>query len=173
MNAVRYNVSSGAGPEAARIGSVADLVGEIPYLLVWGVLPPRRVLNAVLRSGESDAGLGGGCRWRPFEVCAEEYGELADTLGLPAGGDAPGWVRTGQDWMIWMTEARLGVPAEEHRRLSAEYERAERAFREARVRAGEEAPIEGELLELYVDSMEAGQRLSEFVNWHAEREVHE
>ena len=173
MIAVRYNVSSGAGFEATRIGSVADLVREIPYLLVWGVLPPRRVLNAVLRSGNCDAGMGGGCCWEPFDVSTREHAELAETLGLPVGEDAPGWVETGQDWMIWMTEARLGVPAGKHRRLSAEYEKAERAFREARVRAGEQARIEGELLELYVDSMEAGQRLSEFVNWHAEREVYE
>lgn len=169
MRTIRYSVLPAVGPgEQARTGTLADLARELPHLIAWGVLPPRRVLNSVFGAGERDAGMG--CRWEPFEVSPEECDELAEALALPVADGVPGWVQTSSDWMIWMMQSR-GVPAEEHRRLDGAYEAAERAYREARARVGDDAPVEGELLERYVDSMEAGERLVEFVNRHMEREA--
>ncbi len=160
MRTIRYTVLPGIGSgEFPSSGTLTDLAREIPYLLVWGGLPPVRVLNEILFAGTCDAGMSGGCRWEPFEVSAGEHEELAECLGMPVMCDAPGWVRSRMDWTIWMMEVRQGVPSGEHRRLNQEYEEA--AYREARGRAGEDEP-----LERYAVQAEMGRRLSEFVDRH-------
>ncbi len=63
-----------------------------------------------------------------------------------------------------MIERRWDVPADKHRRLDETYEAAERAYREARARDSADPSMEGELLERYAESAEAGRRLSEFVS---------
>ena len=138
---------------------------DIPYLAL-DVLPPLRVANDVLRRGESDAGMSGGCRWEPFEIGAEEYKELANKLELSAMTEVPGWVQDHEDWTVWEMERRRGVPADEHRRLRGEYEQAEAAYNEARAQSGEDAPLEGELLKRYEEQAKRGRQLAEFVNRH-------
>ena len=56
-------------------------------LLTLKRIPPLRVLNEVLGSGVSDAGMGGGSRWQPFQITEDEYAELVeDLLALPGAG---------------------------------------------------------------------------------------
>jgi hypothetical protein len=58
-----------------------------PYLIsCWrfqpfgDVIPPRHVLNSTLRTGKCDAGMSGGCIWKPFEIAEDEYAELVEEL---------------------------------------------------------------------------------------------
>lgn len=49
-------------------------------LKVFGVIPPLRILNEKLSIGRYDAGMGGACDWRSFEIDVEEYNELVMEL---------------------------------------------------------------------------------------------
>ncbi len=46
---------------------------DIPYLLYYGVIPSRGVINEVLLKGGGDGGLGPGTSWETFEISEEEY----------------------------------------------------------------------------------------------------
>lgn len=63
-----------------RKGTLADLVFDIPYLLVFGVIPPFAILDQTLRSGGDNGGMGPGTAWRPFEITQTQYDELVDVL---------------------------------------------------------------------------------------------
>lgn len=104
-----------------------NFLHAIPYFLSPATdipaLPPRAVLNSVLRTGEEDAGMGSGANWEPFELSEAQYGaleELVESIGsmriLPA---SPDWVKTSSDLRIWTDELERGVPSDEHRRLQA------------------------------------------------------
>src|SRR4051794_8529688 len=80
MRELPFVVEPGIGPgEFPRRGSLADLVVSLPYV-VMREIPPRRVLNDVLRRGVCDAGMSGGCIWEPFEIGDREYQELVEEL---------------------------------------------------------------------------------------------
>lgn len=49
---------------------------DIPYLLYYGVIPSRSVINSVLLNGGGDGGMGPGTSWEPFEISEEEYEEV-------------------------------------------------------------------------------------------------
>lgn len=138
------------GPgETPTEGTVLDLLLAIPYLLQSRIVPPLRILNEVLATGEVEMGMSGGCRWEPFALTPDEYDELV--AALSEGDDTrratfvepPDWVRTFEEWQVWTREYRHGIPAERNleytRRLSAldaEREAAEsRGDHEARARA--------------------------------------
>jgi hypothetical protein len=92
-------------------GTLAELVAAIPYLLVFGRIPPRRVLDTIFRAGIVDAGMSGGCRWAPFEIGDAEYEELATAL-VGAGHrrvDCPDWVESPGDWTVWLLGEVRGV----------------------------------------------------------------
>ena len=46
----------------------------------FGVIPPLHVLNEKLLLGKYDAGMGGACDWKPFEIDADEYSALVMEL---------------------------------------------------------------------------------------------
>jgi hypothetical protein len=144
-------------------GTLAELVAAIPYLLVFGRIPPRRVLDTIFRAGIVDAGMSGGCRWAPFEIGDAEYEELATAL-VGAGHrrvDCPDWVESPGDWTVWLLGEVRGVPVEAHRELAAEEARRARQLEEARAR-GDAAAV----LELHLAHVEAGQRLADFLMGH-------
>jgi hypothetical protein len=72
----------GLGPGSIpTIGTVADLLCDIPYLVWWGApLPSRAQLNSLLRTGYYDAGMSGGAEWPPFELTEDEYAEVVQAL---------------------------------------------------------------------------------------------
>jgi hypothetical protein len=85
MRDVRYKHHPGVGgPSSWQHGSLLDLLRAIPYLLDSPErkqpIPPRYVLNQLLALGKADAGMSGGCEWKPFELADEEYRELVDEL---------------------------------------------------------------------------------------------
>ena len=145
------------------MGSVAALLRSMPYALSAGLLPPLHVLNSLLRTGISDAGMSGSCEWPPFEITDEEWRELEAALASDEGDRvvyvAPAdWVQTPSDWHVWAMEYRHGVPAEEHRRLLSTYERIEEERRAARARGDEATAIA-----LYTKAFDAAGNLAGFI----------
>ena len=165
MRKLEYQELPAMGPgSVTKKGSLKNLLFAIPYFLVPDeLIPPLEVVNSVLRTGVSDAGMSGGCRWQPLEISAAEYEELVAALvtdGLKTV-DSPGWVKTRDDWQIWVMQIRNSVPVEEHRRLTDEYNRLDHAQKEARARGDIELADD-----LFVQSVRAGNRLADFVMAH-------
>lgn len=122
-NVVDFEILPGVGAGVVRRrGSWADVVEAIPYLLHTGFpIPPPDILNQVLRTGGSYAGMSGGCRWPASELDDGAYRDLvADLLRRPEKhyfeADAPAWVQTPEDYRYWALEVGWGLPAEENRR---------------------------------------------------------
>ena len=67
------------GPEQ-REAPLAEFVLDVPYLVMFGVIPPLHVLNEVLSGGGGDAGMSPGARWDPFAIDDDEYSELVAGL---------------------------------------------------------------------------------------------
>ncbi len=65
--------------ELETSGTLLDLLGAIPYLLM-DYVPPRAVINSILASGENDAGMSGGARWAAFEIDTDEYADASAAL---------------------------------------------------------------------------------------------
>lgn len=105
------------GSATARRGSLAELLKHVPTVLVVppGVIPPLRVVNDILRRGSADAGMSGGCRWRPFSIDAGEWDELRAALEggrLHEYAEPPEWVRTWPEWSLWRWARARGISAE-------------------------------------------------------------
>jgi hypothetical protein len=117
------------------------LAHHVPYLLEGGaapkpwMVPPLVVLNTTFGSGLRHAGMSGGAEWEPFEIDEREYLELVEALRErgyePSPTDVPVWVTTQRDWQIWADELKLGIPADEQRRLRDAADEAERAWKES------------------------------------------
>ena len=159
MKNLQFTLLPAVGPGEEDVsGTVVDLIKSIPYLLIKRI-PPREVVNSVLRQGEVDAGMSGGARWEPFELSEEEYILVADYFenrGL-AKVDTPDWVRSQEDWMIWQMEVDHGVPAEEHRRLQQAC-----AEIEVKLKQAEKAGDRKEADNLHVRYLKASNKLVEF-----------
>jgi len=50
------------------------------YLKYYRVVPPIHILNELLALGIDEAGMSGGCEWKPFALSDEEYEDLAEEL---------------------------------------------------------------------------------------------
>ncbi len=129
-------------------------------------IPPKIVLNDILRTGIDDAGMSGGVKWEPFQLSEEEYLKVRDALeerGL-VFVEPPGWVKSKSDWHIWEMEVDHGIPADEHRRLSEPCEKLEkemeRAVRENR---------KGDANLLHMQYLEVANELAKFFNSHSKK----
>ena len=86
MRDVRYKQLPAMGPGEGPWGYAPldqFLVGIPAFsyaLKIFNVIPPMHVINEVLARGVDDAGMGGGAKWKPFEISEEEYIELVETL---------------------------------------------------------------------------------------------
>jgi hypothetical protein len=85
MRKMRYRALPAMGPGSIPVsGTLKSLLLEIPYLLLpyapLNIIPPHNVLNELLSRGVEDAGMSGGCKWKPFQITAEEYSELIRPL---------------------------------------------------------------------------------------------
>ena len=163
MRPLSFHVLAGTGDGRTRVeGTLPQLVREIPALLSCGLVPPRAIMNEVLRRGSWDAGMSGGCQWTPFEIDDEEWDELASLLTTSdrqlAYVAPPSWVESFSDWHIWTMEHRHGVPASAHRELVREYDQLADAARQARASGDDE-----QALERHVEACQAGNRLAEFL----------
>ena len=111
----------GAGSFSTE-GTIADLLLDIPYFFLTRIIPPIPVVNEVLQKGVSDAGMSGGCKWKPLQLDAASYAKLAADLRQIdfVTMQPPDWVKTHADWQSWCAELVWGIPALESRRQSAE-----------------------------------------------------
>lgn len=159
MKNMHFTLLPAMGPGEEDVsGTVVDLIKSIPYLIIKRI-PPRVVINSVLKQGEVDAGMSGGSRWEPFELSEEEYNLVSDYFenrGL-AKVVTPDWVRSQEDWMIWQMEVDHGVPAEEHRRLHRAC-----AEIEVKLKQADKACDRDEAEKLHLRYLEASNKLVEF-----------
>jgi len=135
-------------------GNVADLLFDIPYFFVARIIPPIHVVNDVLQKGVVDAGMSGGCKWKPFQLDAASYEKFAAELNRMEfiTIQPPDWVTTHSDWHTWCTELVLGVPAVENKQRSAEISTLD-AQREAAIKAGNDklaASLLSQVIELSI-----------------------
>jgi hypothetical protein len=166
MRKINYTIIPSVGPEEEQAKStVLDLLKDSPYVL-GQFIPPLIVLNNILESGVMDAGMSGGCTWKPFQLDATEYDELVEVLkkeGLKAI-EPPEWVTTYAYWKIWELEQIAGVPSCEHKRLHDLHNHLEEEHRIA-IEEGRQADAEQIQQKLF----DAGNRLADFVNCHIKR----
>ena len=114
--------------------------------------------------------MSGGCEWESFKITPAEYQELVSELlavqdaGYKQLPPPPEWVASPNDWLIWLMEQLSGVPAKEHHRLSQECEALEKAMRDT-ISKGDKALV----AELHLKSIQAGNKLAEFVRQHCRR----
>jgi len=105
-------------------GTVKDLLLAMPYLIDHFV-PPLDILNDLLQHGQPspvfphglpdgtvqyDAGMSGGCVWRPFQITQQEYEELVLDLvtspGLTVQAATPAVAVTDiAEWQQWTLTA--------------------------------------------------------------------
>ena len=163
---VSFWVAAGAGDPTRKRGAMADLLEAVPYLLFARLVPPWHVVNDLLRSGGSDAGMSGACTWEPFEITRSEWADLArDLETLPPKRrcrivEPPDWVQTFEDWHAWLMIFEYGLP-DEYREVDRECRDLERA-RERAAKAGQTDLAE----ELRVRAGEAADRLSQLMMTH-------
>ncbi|NEO85911.1 MAG: hypothetical protein F6J87_16900 [Spirulina sp. SIO3F2] len=66
---------------------LVDFLLEIPSLLDFGFIPPLKVMNLLLLSGEMDAGMGHALEWEAFQLSEDEYSALVDALLEQSSGN--------------------------------------------------------------------------------------
>lgn len=169
MRRITYTILAPVGSGTAKKkGSLVDLVLAIPYLICGpingGFIPPLQVLNDVLNTGDSGAGMSGGCKWKPLQIDEEEYKDLVKRLRRIEGKNykllfPPAWVESHSDWTIWMTELFLGVPSKKHRALSQKCKRIEQAILRAKASGNKML-----LMSLRIKHSKAHDDLSSFIN---------
>ncbi|HYY72881.1 MAG TPA: hypothetical protein VE778_04750 [Candidatus Bathyarchaeia archaeon] len=101
LDRLKYKILPPVGPGSFPTeGTIADLLFDIPYFLLARIIPPIYVVNEVLQKGVSDAGMSGGCKWKPLQLDAESYATLATYLREMnfVTMQLPDWVRTHSDW---------------------------------------------------------------------------
>lgn len=154
------------------VSEIVKLLNDIPYFLMEGqLIPPRHILNDLLRRGVDDAGMSGHVEWEPFEVGEGEYAAVADELQqrgmtLPDTG-SPDNVNTYEIWVEWGIVHRMGDDADAAE--LAELFAARRKLEEER-RLSEEQGDEDNVERLWRELIHVSSRISEImVNMHKRR----
>ena len=86
MREVKFKTypGTGAGTASWEYAPLAQFLLDSPLfsyeLRAFGVIPPLHILNERLSSGNHDAGMGGACDWKPFELDLDEYQSLLSEL---------------------------------------------------------------------------------------------
>jgi hypothetical protein len=138
LDKLKYKLLPPVGPGSfSTEGSVADLLFDIPYFFLAKIIPPIGIVNEVLQEGVKDAGMSGGCKWKPFQLDAASYAKLTTDLKRMdfVTIQPPDWVTTQSDWHSWCAELVWGIPALESRRQWAEITQL-KAQRDAAMKAG-------------------------------------
>jgi hypothetical protein len=148
-------------------GNTAKLLTNIPYLFTSGIFPPEKVLNEILSKGISDAGMSGGARWKPykikigdFESIFKEVKSISNSTNLEYL-EPDDWVKSFEDWNVWVMYIKHGIPWEEHKRLNDSLVAIEKELEIAKVNNNT-----ARINELHLKNVEAGTRLSEYVMRH-------
>lgn len=80
MNTIEYTVTEFHGPDGQCRGTVADLMLDAHLIPPCGLIPPFRVMAALVRLGRSGGGMSPGCVWQPFELSEEDYWQAVQRL---------------------------------------------------------------------------------------------
>jgi hypothetical protein len=80
MENIEYTVTEFHAPGGKCRGTLSDLILDADIIPRCGLIPPFRVVAAVLRSGGSDGGMSPGCIWEPFDLREEDYLQAVDKL---------------------------------------------------------------------------------------------
>jgi ribA/ribD-fused uncharacterized protein len=80
LRRVRYTRHEFHRETVVREDSLLVFIYDVPYLGARGVVPPFRLLNAVLNSGGSDGGMSPGATWKPFQLSLTEYDQLTEAI---------------------------------------------------------------------------------------------
>ena len=156
--------------EIIEKGNTAELLINIPYLFALGVFPPETVLNEVLSKGVSDAGMSGGARWKPYKIYHGDFelifGEVKSLSKLNNLEyiEPDSWVKSFEDWNVWVMHIKRGIPWEEHKRLNNSVIAIEKELKEA-----EEKNNASRINALHIKYVEEGTKLSEFIMRHMKK----
>jgi hypothetical protein len=111
------------GPELeGQNAPLAEFLGYMPHLFYFRYMPSLNVLNGFLAAGLDEAGMGGGCRWEPFQLTSLEYDELVQFLRVTTSRvgrhpdkfvAVPDEIRTKNQWFAWVWSVDLGQPYDE------------------------------------------------------------
>ena len=80
MEPIEYTMTEFHSPDGKCRGTIADLILDAHLIPRCGLIPPFRVVAAMLRSGGGDAGMSPGCVWEPFELSEDEYWQAVQRL---------------------------------------------------------------------------------------------
>ena len=80
METIEYTVTEFHGADGRCHGTVADLMLDTHMIPPCGLIPPFRVVAAVIRSGGSRGGMSPDCVWAPFELSEEDYSQAIARL---------------------------------------------------------------------------------------------
>jgi hypothetical protein len=83
MMDVRFKQHAALGPSQWTYAQLPDFVFSLPLFMPREYeqpIPPLTVLNEIFTSGKLDAGMSGGCEWKPFEISQGQYDELVQEL---------------------------------------------------------------------------------------------
>jgi hypothetical protein len=165
---IDFEILPGTGPGSVlNQGNTITLLLEMPYLFSSGFIPPESIINELLSSGSRDAGMSGGVQWAPYRLKLGEFDALVQELmsayshGSLVYQEPAAWVKSFEDWHVWVMFMRHGVPWEEHKRLNDAVVALEEAMAKAR-KDSDEARLNA----LHLEYIQAGTRLSEFMMEH-------
>jgi hypothetical protein len=163
-----FEVLPGTGPGSAlNHGNTITLLLEMPYLFSSGLIPPESIINELLSRGSRDAGMSGGLQWASYRLKPGEFDALVQELmsAYPHGPlvfqEPDAWVKSFEDWHVWVMYMRHGVPWKEHKRLNDAVVALEKAMAKAR-KDSDEARLNA----LHLEYIQAGTQLSEFMMEH-------
>jgi len=109
-----------------KSGNTANLLIEYPYLFTpnQNIIPPEFILNKILSIGKVDAGMSGQIIWSPYRLKKGDFKLLIHELnkiskyGKLIYKEPDLWVKTFDDWNIWVLYIKKGIPWKEHKRLN-------------------------------------------------------
>jgi len=114
---VRFRRLPAVGPVPGpwKDAPVAEVLLEDRFFPARGVIPPFDVFNEILKSGRLAHGMSSGVQWKPLAVSSAEYDEIVRVIRQRRPGTrviaAAPWVKTIEDWTMFLDETLDGIPA--------------------------------------------------------------
>jgi len=156
--------------EIIEEGNTAQLLVNIPYLFALGIFPSENVLNEVLSKGVSDAGMSGGARWKPYKIKHSDFESIFKEVKLILKStnleyiEPDSWVKSFEDWNVWVMYIKRGIPWKEHKRLNDLVVSIENKLDVAKANNDT-----NKINELHIKYVKEATKLSEFIMKHTKK----